>query len=71
MSLPPDVDNGPALQAATWTLTAVSCLFIVLRFWARIYKRAVGVDDGLMLASWVSSRSTSALEKELQIGDFN
>lgn len=61
MSLPPDVDYGPALEATTWTLTAMSFLFISLRFWARIYKRAVGIDDGVMLFSWVSSKKTCML----------
>ncbi|KUI58324.1 hypothetical protein VP1G_05612 [Cytospora mali] len=53
MSLPPNVDRRTTLDAVNWSLVAVAFVFVVLRFWARMYNRALGFDDGLMLVSWL------------------
>ncbi|KAK7729283.1 hypothetical protein SLS53_009278 [Cytospora paraplurivora] len=41
MSPPPNVDRGTLLQAVTFPLIAVALIFIVLRLWARSYKRTL------------------------------
>ncbi|KAM4066420.1 hypothetical protein HRG_000523 [Hirsutella rhossiliensis] len=53
MSSSAPVDRGPALEAAIWTQIVIAFVFVVLRFWARFYPRGIGLDDGLMLTSWV------------------
>lgn len=65
MSLRPDAHQVRALQASIWSTTAVAFVFLVLRSWARMYKRAIGIDDGVMLLSWVRS------SKGFSIGSFN
>lgn len=61
MSSRPDVDQVRAMQASIWSTTAVAFVFLVLRFWARIYKRAIGMDDMFMLLSWVSLSPLSTM----------
>ena len=53
-SAPPDIDRGSTLEAAIWTQVAIALVFIILRFWARSYRKAVALDDYLMLVCWVS-----------------
>lgn len=52
--LPPDENHALALQTVWWTEVAIATVFIALRFWARIMKRSLGLDDVVMAASWVS-----------------
>ena len=52
-ALPHDND-GPKLNAVIWTLTAVSAIFLGLRFYCKT-ARAKGLwwDDWLLMAAWV------------------
>lgn len=61
----PDVDQGNALLAATWSTTAVAFVFLALRFWARLSKRALAIDDACMLLSWVSFPPLSAILRRI------
>ena len=51
--LPPDIDNGPYLKAVWWTELSIATVFIILRLWSRLVKRTHGLDDALMIGSWV------------------
>ncbi len=51
--LPPDENHALALQVVWWTEVAIASVFMGLRFWARIIKRSLGLDDVVMAASWV------------------
>jgi hypothetical protein len=42
------------LQTVWWREVAIATVFIGLRYWARILKRGLGVDDVLMTASWTN-----------------
>ncbi|KAI3332047.1 hypothetical protein HD806DRAFT_529812 [Xylariaceae sp. AK1471] len=51
--LPPDTNHRVALEAVWWTELSVATIFIVLRFWARVFKRSLGLDDVVMAACYV------------------
>lgn len=49
----PNEDHRVEIQAVYWTFTGISTIFILLRIWARVSKRMMGIDDWLMIACWV------------------
>ena len=48
-----DDSRGRGVTALYWVLTAISGIVLILRFWARCLRKAIGVDDWLMFACWV------------------
>ncbi|KAK8121371.1 hypothetical protein PG999_005491 [Apiospora kogelbergensis] len=50
----PHDSNGPWIVASTWTLTAVASVFVLLRFYCRIFKGHIfPIDDCLLLIAWI------------------
>jgi hypothetical protein len=47
-------DNGPKIVIALWVMTAVSFLFMNLRFFCKgVYTKQLRIDDGVLLLAWV------------------
>ncbi|RYP48698.1 hypothetical protein DL768_005478 [Monosporascus sp. mg162] len=51
--LPPDENRDIELKALWWAEIAVATCLILLRLWARIYNRNLGLDDACMLGAWL------------------
>jgi hypothetical protein len=51
----PDTERGVSLEAAVWTMVAISGVVMALRMWARTFSRMMGYDDLCMALCWVSS----------------
>ncbi|KAF2973284.1 hypothetical protein GQX73_g407 [Xylaria multiplex] len=51
--LPPDESRKTALEVLLWTEFSVSTVFIFLRLATRHLKRSLGLDDVLMVGSWL------------------
>lgn len=47
-------DNGPKIVIALWVMTAVSFVFMNLRFFCKgVYTKQLRLDDGVLLIAWV------------------
>ena len=52
-SCPPG-DNGPAIEAAIWALTATAAVFVALRVYCKLLThRRLQLDDWVLVAAWV------------------
>lgn len=51
---PPDLDRGPHLAAVYIAGCAISFVVVVMRMMARYSIASVGLDDWVMLVTWVS-----------------
>ncbi len=60
--LPPDEDHRVALEAVYWSECSVATIFIILRFWARILKHSLGLDDVFMAVCYVSASFSTLLQ---------
>ena len=50
-----DLNRGPALLAIYWVQFSVAFVFVVLRFYARLSIRAIGLDDWAIALALVAS----------------
>ena len=56
--------NGPQILASLWAMTVVALLFVGLRFYCKTTTtKRFGVDDGLLLFSWVRQIQKNAKGK--------
>ena len=61
-------DNGPKTVVALWAMTAVSFLFMNLRFFCKgVYTRQLRVDDAILLLSWVRAPRKSLASPSAQL----
>ncbi|PSN71815.1 hypothetical protein BS50DRAFT_629941 [Corynespora cassiicola Philippines] len=70
-ALPANDNRGPAITAIFWVLTCVAAFVVAARFYARWLIRNIGVDDWMILFSWVLLVITSAFITHVaQLGGF-
>ena len=53
-----DLDSatrGPIVITLYWLTSVLSGIIIILRIWARSLRHNLGLDDWLMLVSWVGA----------------
>lgn len=70
-ALPHD-DLGPLILALTWTLTAISLVFLALRIYCKSFLKGVALwwDDYVLVASWITLLVATALATRLVLLGF-
>ncbi|PWY88383.1 hypothetical protein BO70DRAFT_350749 [Aspergillus heteromorphus CBS 117.55] len=52
-AIPPNVNRSPGLITSLWVPWPFATLLLIARFWSRIARRDLGLDDWFMLVCWV------------------
>jgi len=59
MALLPHDDRGPALEAASWSLTGLATVLLGLRIYCKFLgRRGLWWDDWLLMSAWVRKPSS-------------
>lgn len=63
--LPPDVDRSTPLQTSFWVPFAFTVPVLIARFYVRIARKRLGIDDWFMLIGWILYTVALALSSAL------